>query len=89
MTKMASIPIYGKNPLKSSPEPRPISTKLGMLCCRSRSIIICSNDDLGVILTYFTSRSIFFVAQAFLQKKHEKNRFSENISACDLKPYVI
>ena len=35
----------------------PISTKLGMYHWGRQPIIICSNDDPGVTLTYFTARS--------------------------------
>ena len=37
----------------------PISTKLGMYHWGRQPIIICSNDDPGVTLTYFTARSNF------------------------------
>ena len=61
MTKMATLPIYGKNPSKScSPElgdrfPR------NLVCCIGDFllIIICSNDDPGLALTYLTTRSNF------------------------------
>ena len=60
MTKMAATPIYGKTPSKVffSGTGGPISTKLGMLHRRLQPIIVCSNDDPGVTLTYFTARSI-------------------------------
>ena len=59
MTKMAAMPIYGKNPLKIffSGTGRPISTKLGMLYRGLQSIIVYSNDDPPVTLTCFTARS--------------------------------
>ena len=58
MTKMAATPIYGKNPSKIfSRTGGPISTKLGILHRGLMSIIVCSNDDPGVTLTYFTARS--------------------------------
>ena len=44
-------------------------------------IIVCSNDDPEVTLTYFTLRSNF-VTNAFLEKKVD---FSKTIAACDLK----
>ena len=55
MTKMAAMLIYGKHPSKIffSRTGRPIFTKLGMLHWRLQSIIVCSNDDPGVTLTYF------------------------------------
>ena len=59
MTKMAATPIYGKNPLKIffSGTGGPIFTKLGMWHQGLKPIIVCSNDDPGVTLTYFTARS--------------------------------
>ena len=38
---------------------RPISTKLGMMQRGLQPIIVCSNDDPGLTLTYFTARSNF------------------------------
>ena len=59
MTKMAAMPIYSKNPLKIffSGTGGPISTKLVMLHRGLQPIIVCSNDDPGMTLTYFTARS--------------------------------
>ena len=47
-------------------------------------IIICSNSDPGVTLTYSTARSNL-VTQAFLWEKVKTVDFSETIAACDLK----
>ena len=59
MTKLAAMPIYGKNPSKIffSGTGGPISTKLGMLHRGLQPIIVCSNDDPGLTFTYFTARS--------------------------------
>ena len=59
MTKMAATPIYDKNPSKIffSRTGGPIFTKLGMKHRGLQPIIVCSNDDPGVTLTYFTGRS--------------------------------
>ena len=58
MAKMAVMPIYGKNPSKIfTGTGRPISTKLCMLHNGLLPIIVCSNDDPGVTLTYCTARS--------------------------------
>ena len=67
MTKMAAMPIYGKIPSKIffSRTGGPISTKLGMYYWGLQPIIVCSNDDPRVTLTYFTARSNF-VTSAFL-----------------------
>ena len=58
MTKMAAMPIYSKNPSKIffPGIGGPISTKLGMYHWGLQPIIVCSNDDPGVTLTYFTAR---------------------------------
>ena len=86
MIKMAAMPIYGKIPLKIifSGTGRPISTKLGMWHRGLQPIIVCSNDDLRVILTYFTARSNvgYF---GFLWEKVKTVDFSETIAACDMK----
>ena len=47
-------------------------------------IIVCSNDDPRVTLTYFTARSNL-VTNAFLWGKVKTVDFSETIEACDLK----
>ena len=59
--KMAAMPIYDKNPSKVflSQTSEPISTKLGMKHRGLLPIIVCSNDDRGFTLTYFTARSDF------------------------------
>ena len=61
MTKMAAMLIYGKTPSKIflSGTSGLISTKLGMWYCRLQLIIICSNDDPELTLTYFIARSNF------------------------------
>ena len=59
MTNMAAMPIYVENLSKIffSGTSGPISTKLGMLHLRVLPIIVCSDDDPGVTLTFFTARS--------------------------------
>ena len=61
MAKMAAEPICGKNPLKifSAGTRGSISTKLGMWHLGLLPIIVYSNDDPGVTLTYFVARSKF------------------------------
>ena len=58
ITKMATTPIYGKNPSKIffSGTGGLISPKLVMWYLGLLPIIVCSNDDLGV-KNYFTARS--------------------------------
>ena len=56
VTKMAAMPIYGKNPSKIFSESGgPISKKLGMKHQKYYSVYI--NHDPMVTLTYFTTRS--------------------------------
>ena len=59
ITKMATMSIYGKNPSKIflSGTGGLISTKLGMSHRWLQPIIVCSNDDRRLTLTYFTERS--------------------------------
>ena len=58
MTKMAATPIYGKNPSKIFYDDTggQIPTKLGMLHLGLQPIIVCSNDDPWLTLSYFTAR---------------------------------
>ena len=78
MTKMAATLIYGK---KSSKvvffgTGGPISTKLGMLHLELQPIIVCSNDDPGLTLTFLKARSNF-VTLAFPVEKVKTVDFSE------------
>ena len=58
MTKMAAMPIYGKNLKKSSPkQKRPMTLKLGMQHRVLEYYQVCSNDDPGLTMTYFMARS--------------------------------
>ena len=85
MTKMAAMPIYGKTLSKVffSGTSGLISTKLGMWHWGLMPIIVYSNDDPGVTLTYITARSIL-VSYAFLWEKVKTVDFSEK-AASDLK----
>ena len=59
MTKMAAMPIYGKN-LQNSSSPETtglISTKLGMKHRGLEYYNVFINYDLWMTLTYFTARS--------------------------------
>ena len=58
MTKMAATPIYGKTlKIFFSGTKRPMTLKLGMQHWVLEYYQICSNDDPGLTLTYFTARS--------------------------------
>ena len=45
-------------------------------------MLVCSNDDPGVTMTYFTARSNL-VTWAFLWEKVQTVDFSDTIAACD------
>ena len=59
LTKMAATPIYGKNPSKIffSGTSGLISTKLDTYHRGLQPIIVCTNDDPGLTLTYVMARS--------------------------------
>ena len=59
MTKMAAMPIYGKNPLKIFffRTRRPVTLGLDMYHWGCGAYQVCSNDDPELTLTYLTSRS--------------------------------
>ena len=57
MTKMADMPIYGKNPLKIfSRTRRWMTLGLDMLHWACGAHQVCSNDDPRLTLTYLRSR---------------------------------
>ena len=58
MTKMAAMPLSGKNTSKIfSGTHGPILMKLGLQHLGLQPIIVYSNDDPGLTLTYFMERS--------------------------------
>ena len=56
MTKMATMPIYGKKIFFSGTK-RLMTLKLGMQHRVLKYYQVCSNDDPGLTLTYFMARS--------------------------------
>ena len=70
MTKMAAMPILDKNLKKIffSGTKRPMTLKLGVQHRVLEYYQVCSNDYLGLTLTYFTARSNL-VPYAFVWKK--------------------
>ena len=69
MTKMAAIPLYGRNFKKSSSgTKRPMTMKLGIQHTVFEYYQVCSNDDLVLTLTYFTARSNL-VPYTFVREK--------------------
>ena len=59
VTKMAAMPIYDKKTLKMlfSETSRPMTFELGVQHQGLRPYKVCSSDDPGLTLTYFTARS--------------------------------
>ena len=86
MTKMAAMPIYGKNFKKIffSGTKRPMTLNLCMHHLVLKYYQVCSNDDLRLTLTYFTARSNL-VRYAFVWEKGKTMDFSETIVVYDLK----
>ena len=63
---------------------RPMTLKLGMHHRVFKYYQVCSNDDPGLTLTYFTARSNM-VRYAFVWEKGKTMDFSENIVVYELK----
>ena len=86
MTKRAAIAIYGKNLKKIffSGTKRPMTLNLGMHHRVLEYYQVCSNDDPGLTLTYFTARSNL-VPYAFVWEKGKTVDFSETVVVYDLK----
>ena len=86
ITKMAAMPIYGKNPSKIflSGTSGLISTKLGMSHWWLLLIIVCSNDDRRLTLTYFTARSNLVTYDRLMYRKKWKLLIFQNF--CSLWP---
>ena len=61
-----------------------MTLNLGMQHCMLEYYQVCSNDDPGLTLTYFTTRSNL-VPYAFVWEKGETMNFSETIVVYDLK----
>ena len=69
ITNMAAMSIYNNNLKKKfSGTKQPMTLKVGMQHRVFKYYQVCSNDDLGLILTYFTARSNL-VPYAFVWKK--------------------
>ena len=85
MTKMSPCPYMVKTLKKFFSRTKwPMTLKLGMQHWVIVYYQICSNDDLGLILTYFTARSNL-VPYAFVWEKCKTMDFSETIVVYDLK----
>ena len=82
ITKMATMPIYGKTWKILEPKGRWI--KLGMQHQVLEYYQVCSNDDSGFTLTYFMARSNL-VPYAFVWEKVKTMDFSETIVVYDIK----
>ena len=86
MTKMAAMPIYGKNLKKIffSRTKRLMILNLGMHHWVLEYYQVCSNDNPELTLTYFTAGSNL-VPYAFVWEKGKAMYFSETIVVYDLK----
>ena len=86
MTKMATMPIYGKNLKKIffSGTKRLIALKLGIQHRMLEYYKIYSNDDPGLTLTYFMARSNL-IPYAFVWEKGKTMNFSETMVVYDIK----
>ena len=87
MTKIATMPIYGKKLKKIffSRTKRRMTLKFGMQQHRVLEYYqVCSNDDPGLTLTYFMTRSDL-VPYAFVWEKGKTKDFSETIVVYDIK----
>ena len=81
MTKMAAMPIYGKKPLKIffSRTRSPMILKLGMKHRGLKPYKVYINDDPGLTLTYFTSRSNWDACTFELGKLLQSHLMEENL----------
>ena len=85
MTKMAAMAIYGKNKkIFFSGTKKPMTLYLGMRHRVLEYYQVCSNDDPGLTLTYFTAMSNL-VPYAFVWGKGKTVDFSETVVIYDLK----
>ena len=70
VAKMAATPIYGKKTSKIFSRTKgPMTLRLGMYHWGLGPIIVCSNDDPRLTLTYFTARPNL-VPYAFILEKN-------------------
>ena len=82
---MFAMPIYGKNlKIFFSGIKQPMTLKVGMRHRVLKYYPICSNDDPGLTLTYFTAKSNF-IPYAFVWEKGKIMDFSETIVVYNIK----
>ena len=83
MTKMAAMPIYGKNLLKIFSRSRsPMILKVGMQHQGLKLYEVYINDDPGLTMTYFTARSNW-VAVMFQWGKRLQSHLMGKLAAND------
>ena len=78
MTNMATMPIYDKNLKKSSSGTKTDDLESWYVASVLEYYQVCSNDDPGLTLTYFTARSNL-APYAFVWEKVKAMDFSETI----------
>ena len=86
MTKMAAMPIFGKNLKKYSSQADDL--ELGMQHCVLEYCQICSNEDPGFILTYFKARLNLVPYAPVWERGQAMLLFSETIVIYDMS-YVM
>ena len=86
MTKLAVMPIYGKNLKKIffSGTKKPMTLKVRMQHRVLKFYQVCSNYDPELTLTYFTARSNL-VPYAFVWEQGKTMDFSETVVVYDIK----
>ena len=84
MTKMAAMPIYGKNFKNLLRNKKTDDLEIWMQHRVLEYYQVCSNNDPGLTLTYFTAKSNL-VPYAFVWEKGKTIDFSETIVVYDLK----
>ena len=84
MTKMAAMSIYGKNPKNLLLRNQKADYLETWYADVLKYYQICSNDDPGLTVTYFTARSNL-VPYAFVWEKGKPCDFSETVVVCDIK----
>ena len=80
MTKMATMPIHGKNSLNILCNQRPVALGLEMQRCERGPYQVCTNDESRLTLTYFMARSNL-IPNAFILGKSLNVHFSINVLA--------
>ena len=82
---MATMSMYGKNLKNLLQNQKANGLETWYAASGAQILQVCSNDDPGLTLTYFTARSNL-LPYAFVWEKGKTMDFSGTIVSCDLKP---